>query len=342
MRVLLVKLTSMGDLIHALPAITDACRAIPHISFDWAIDKNFSEVALWHPGVKKIIPTRHRYWRKNLWPSIKNGEIPQFIKSLRQEKYDLVIDGQTSMKSAIVMLLSRGTRHGLDRHSASEGWVASIAYQKSYSIDKDMHAIKRLRLLFSQALNYPYIDNQPDYGIGDYPFPALKFELPAKYLVFVHNASWSSKLWPEKHWRKLIELAAKEDYQVLLPWGNQAEKQRAESICAGLSNAQVLPFCSLSEHARILKGSAGAICSDTGLCHLAAALNVPAITLYGSTDPKLIGTTGLNQIHLMSSFSCTKCYQYECNYGHQKQTDAVCFVEIKPETVWAMFTSAHP
>lgn len=336
MRVLLVKLTSMGDLIHALPAITDASRAIPGISFDWVIDKNFSEVGIWHPAVKNIITTRHRHWRKNFWQSFKNGEIPQFVKSLRREKYDLVIDGQSSTKSALVTLLSRGTRHGLDRRSASEAWVTP-AYQKAYFVDKDMHAITRLRLLFSKALNYSCPDSPADYGIQNYPFPAPKFDLPSRYLVFVHNASWPSKLWPANHWRKLIELATAENFQILLPWGNNAEKQRAENICAGLSHTQVLPFCSLSEHARILKGSQGAICSDTGLCHLAAALDVPAVTLYGSTDPKLIGAIGLNQQHIMSPFSCIKCYKYECDFGNQKHMDALCFKEITPELVWRTF-----
>lgn len=336
MRVLFIKLTSMGDLIHALPAITDASRSIPGISFDWVIDKNFSEIALWHPAVKKIIPTRHRYWRKNFRQSLKNGEISQCLKLLREEKYDLVIDGQSSMKSAVVSLLSRGPRRGLDKKSASE-WAASLAYQQSYSIPKEMHAIQRLRLLFSEALNYTCPQTAPDYNILSYPFPALKFDLPKPYLMFVHNASWPTKLWPENYWRRLIELAQSEGFYVLLPWGNQAEKTRAERISAGYNHAQVLPFCSLSEQARILQGAAGAICSDTGLCHLAAALNVPTITLYGPTDPDLIGTMGLNQQRILSPFSCVKCYQYKCNYGNQKHSDAVCFLELKPEAVWSAF-----
>lgn len=337
MRVLLVKLTSMGDLIHALPAITDASRAIPGITFDWVVDKNFSEVAQWHPAVKNIITTRHRHWRKNLWASIQNGEILQFIKSLRREKYDLIIDGQSSTKSALVTLMSRGISHGLDRQSASEGWITPIVYQKSYFIEKNLHAIKRLRLLFAKALNYSYQETQPAYGIRDYPFPALKFDLPNSYLVFVHNASWSSKLWPEGNWRRLIELAAIENFSVLLPWGNLSEKQRAERIAADLPTAQVLPFCTLSEQARILKNSMGAICSDTGLCHLAASLDVPSVTLYGSTDPALIGTIGRNQLHLASTFSCTRCYQFDCNFGNQKNREPICFKEITPETAWKAF-----
>src|SRR5579871_2592529 len=98
MHALFIKLTSMGDLIHALPALTDARQAIPGISFDWVIEKSFSEVALWHPAINKIIPTSHRKWRKNFRQSLKNQEIQQFLKSLRQQSYDIVIDGQSSLK----------------------------------------------------------------------------------------------------------------------------------------------------------------------------------------------------------------------------------------------------
>lgn len=248
MRILFVKLTSMGDLIHALPAMTDAKNAMPNISFDWVIDKNFSEVASWHPAVKTILPTAHRRWRKEPWQSLKSGEIKQFLTSLRQQTYDLVIDGQTSTKSAVITLLSKGTRCGLDKDSARE-WFASYAYQKRYFVSKELHAITRLRMLFAQALNYPFIDNQPDYGIANFAFPDVKFSLPKPYVVFVHNASWESKLWPEKYWHQLIYFAAEEKLNVLLPWGNQAEKARAERLAQGHSNAHVLPFCSLSEHA---------------------------------------------------------------------------------------------
>lgn len=334
MRVLLIKLTSMGDLIHTLPALTDASRAIPGITFDWVADKNFAEVPGWHPAVKKIIPTRHRYWRKHWRESLKNGEIVQFLRDLRAEEYDVVIDAQSSLKSALAARLSRGLRCGLDRHTAKEGWLAALAYQRHFAISQKLHAIPRLRLLFAQALNYPYPSSEPEYGIGDYPFPETQLLLPKPYLVFVHNASWATKLWPVNYWRRLIELAGDEGLQVLLPWGNTAEKTRAETISAGYNNAQVLPFCSLSQHARILQGATGAVCSDTGLCHLAAALGVPAITLYGPTDPALIGAAGCNQQLLASPFPCTKCRQQQCNYGNQQHADAQCLLALTPETVW--------
>jgi heptosyltransferase I len=334
MRILLVKLTSMGDLIHALPALTDAMHKIPNIIFDWVIDKNFSEVATWHPAVKNIFCTEHRKWRKQPLKSIGNGDITGLIRGIRQNKYNFVIDGQTNLKSALIMMLTRGIRCGLDKLSARES-IAHLAYQKKYHITKEMHAINRLRLLFSQILGYSIdITSQPDYCIQHNTFSAPSIRLPAKYLVFVHNASWSSKLWPLDKWHSLIALAKSENFEVLLPWGNQSEKERAEQLALGHNNVAILPFCSLSELAWILKHSQGAICSDTGLSHLAAALDVPSVTMYGSTSVKLIGTTGKNQVHCISPFPCLSCYKHECYFNQQQQTTPLCLSAIKPETLW--------
>lgn len=339
MRVLFVKLTSMGDLIHALPALTDAARAIPGISFDWVIEKSFSEVAMWHPAVKNMMPTSHRKWRRHLWQSLTSGEITQALRAIRKEKYDLVIDGQTSTKSAIITLLSKGTRCGLDKDSARE-WFAAYAYQNKYFVDKSLHAITRLRMLFAQVLNYPYIDNKPDYGISTYSFPTLTFPLPRPYVVFVHMASWESKLWPESYWHQLINFAADEQLNVLLPWGNASEKERAERLARKHQNAHVLPFLSLSAHAQILKNAVGAICCDTGLSHLAAALNVKSITIYGPTSTALIGTTGQFQLHQEPDFPCVRCYQYQCNYNRGSQSESACMLASTPERVWERF-KAH-
>ncbi|SRR5579883_33133 len=333
MHILFVKLTSMGDLIHALPAITDASKALPGISFDWVIDKNFSEVALWHPAVKNIITTEHRKWRKHPLQTLKNGEFKDFLHAIRQDSYDFVIDGQNNLKSALVSFLTKKTRHGLDKHSARES-MAHFVYHKKYSIDKNLHAITRLRMLFAQIFNYPFINDQVDYGIANYAFPEVPFKLPKPYVYFVHNASWPSKLYPEKDWQQLIRMAANEKLNVVLPWGNAAEKVRAEHISQGHPNAMVLPFCTLSQHARILQESEGAICSDTGLSHLAAALNVPAVTMYGPTSTRLIGTTGGNQLHAVSKFPCIECYKMRCNYGGKAQPIPLCLDAIKPEMLW--------
>ncbi|MFT3741338.1 MAG: lipopolysaccharide heptosyltransferase I [Gammaproteobacteria bacterium] len=333
MQALLVKLTSMGDLIHALPAITDAARHIPGLTFDWVIEKNFAEIATWHPAIRRIIPTSHRRWRRQWWQQTSLGEMRQFMKALREQRYDKVIDGQNSLKSALVMFMARGPRYGMDKKSSRE-WIAHLAHQNAYFVNTHLHAILRLRLLFAQVFGYDYQDSPPDFGINQYTFPALPVEIAKPYVVFIHNASWSSKLWPESYWRTLAETTQQAGLSVVLPWGNAAEKQRALTIAKDLSHVHVLPFCSLSQLARVLIDSVGAVGGDTGLGHLAAALKVPSISLYGSTRKDLIGTLGEDQHHIVSPFLCINCHRKQCNYQSQLHDEPLCMQAIFPQQVW--------
>ncbi|HSX10758.1 MAG TPA: lipopolysaccharide heptosyltransferase I [Chlamydiales bacterium] len=325
-KVLLIKLTSLGDLIHALPALNDAALAIPDIEIDWAIDKSFSEVALWHRAVKRFFPTSHRQWRKKLSHLSTYSDVRAFVRNLRASEYDLVIDGQGNFKSAFLALLARGKRVGFDRHSVRE-WIAHFAYQKKVTASWKIHAIDRLRILFSRALDYPLPLSPPDFSLKEGCFVKPPFELPPSYLVFIHSASWKTKLWPEAHWKELIALASHAGYPVLLPWGSPGEEERAKRLAA-LPEAHVLPRVSLSEMGYILKRAKGAVCVDTGLSHLAAALRVPSVTLYGATDSGLIGTSG----HILqSNLPCAPCNQKSCKF---KVAIPPCLAQITPQTVF--------
>lgn len=329
MRVLLVKLTSMGDLIHALPAITDARLAIPGIRFDWVIDESFAEVASWHPAVDNIIKSAHRRWRKNYrqhWPEIK-----QFLHQLRAEHYDVVIDGQTNLKSALVTLFSKGLKCGFDKQSARE-YPAHWVYKKTCTHTKNDHAVTRIRSLFAQALNYPLPTTIADFGIDRALLKKPHFDLPERYLVFIHNASWDTKLWPESYWQQLAAIARTEGLTVLLPAGNPIELARSERLCS--ENVIALPRLPLSEVAFILAGATAVVSVDTGLSHLSAALNIPTVTLYGATDARLIGATGLNQVHLQSHFACAPCYRQRCHYQGASLVKPACFEALTPHLVW--------
>ncbi|MCW5589217.1 MAG: lipopolysaccharide heptosyltransferase I [Legionellales bacterium] len=337
MRVLLVKLTSMGDLIHALPALTDAKNAIPTIEFDWVIDEGFQDVAKWHPAINKIIPSAHRRWRKSWLKSISNGEIKKFINNVREHNYDLVIDGQNNLKSAIITAFSRGTRCGLDKHSARE-FGAQWFYQKKYQVDKNLHAITRLRQLFSQILNYPLPTQQPDFGIERTRLPQITFTLPDHYLLFIHNASWETKWWPESYWQELLNFAGIQQQTVLLTWGNRLEQERAQRLANLFPHAHVLPFLGVAEMASVIAKATAAVCVDTGLSHLTAALNIPAVVIYGSTDSGLIGSTGDQQIHLQANFPCAPCYRQHCNYPEITSVSPACYTDIPPQRVWEVLT----
>lgn len=339
--ILLVKHTSLGDVIHALPAITDAVEAYPDIHIDWSINENFADVATWHPAIRTIITNNHRKWRKHLFHHIKNGDIKRFYKQLRQKRYDYVIDGQTNFKSALTTKLARSNNKcGYDKATCAES-IAHLAYNKKYHIDTGGHAVERLRLLFANALNYPKPTSIPDFGIDSNQFIHPDFELPERYIIFIHNASWNTKLWPESYWIALAKKACDHHLAVILPSGNQEEYDRAQRIAKDFDNVQALPVIPLSQVAYIINQATGAVCVDTGLSHLAAALNVPAVTLYGATDSGLIGAVGSNQIHLQSTFHCAPCYLKKCQYADSPDYDLKppCFKELNPELVWQKLTN---
>ena len=343
MRVLIIKLTSMGDLMHALPALTDAVKAIPNIEFDWVVDKTFSEVPLWHPAVKNVITTAHRQWKKNIIQSWREGLLSQFNQKLNKYDYDLVIDLQNNMKSATVSWFYKGDVHGFDKGYCRERF-AYKAYKHRYAIPENQHAINRIRQILSQALAYPLVDSPPDYGTNfeQYDLPELNFVLPEKYLIFVHNASWLSKIWPLTSWQGLINKVVDHGYSVLLPCGTDEEQQRAQQIAAVNEKAHALPRLTLNEIAALTYRADAAMCSDTGLAHLAAVAGTPAQTIYGATDTDLIGTVGRHQHHIVSEMNCAPCYKRTCPRPEAINGEPVCMDEISIETAWHRLRAILP
>jgi len=296
MRVLLVKTSSMGDLIHCLPALSDAQQALPAIRFDWVAEEGFAQIPAWHPAVDKVLPVAIRRWRKRLWPLLGNDEWRQFRKQLQNTHYDLVIDAQGLLKSAWLTRQTDAPVCGLDSASAREP-LASRFYQRHFFVDKNQHAVTRLRQLFALALNYPLPQGTPDYGLSRQAFVDDKEGKPP-YLLFLHGTTWPSKHWPEAFWRTLLEQMNAGGQRVCLPWGNAEERARAERLAHGLQCAEVLPRLDLDGMARCIAGSRACVAVDSGLGHLAAALSVPCLSLYGPTLPQRVGTLGLHQMHL--------------------------------------------
>jgi len=280
-RVLLIKTSSLGDVVHTLPALTDAQRAIPGIQFDWVVEEGFAEIPAWHPAVAQVIPVAIRRWRKNLWQTLRSGEWRRFKARLRETRYDLVIDAQGLLKSAWLTRYVKAPVAGLDRDSA-----------------RDQHALERVRQLFAQALGY-----ELPQGIGNYGLDRAQLATPGEepYLLFLHGTTWPSKHWPEAYWRELVERMSAFGWAIRLPWGNAEEKARAERIAEGIAGASVLPRLNLGGVAKVVAGARACVAVDTGLGHLAAALDVPCISLYGPTLPGRVGAYGRSQVHLCAS-----------------------------------------
>lgn len=332
-RVLLIKFTSLGDLIHVFPALTDAVRAHPELKFDWMIDENFAEIAKWHSAVNQVFKTSHRTWRKGFFAAIK--PIVNLICKVRKTKYDLVIDGQGNFKTALMSLFTRGPTAGFDRRSVRE-WVASFAYRRKYPASKKAHAIDRLRQLFALSLDYPCPTTPPDFKIDRSQFNPLPIKAAVHYIVLIYNAAWKTKIWPEVHAKRLVKLITERGYTVYLPWGNGEEKARALRVSqSSASLAVCLPKMSLSEIGSLLANAAACVTMDTGLSHLTAALNVPSITLYGPTDSRRIGTSGENQVHLVSKLPCAPCNQKTCRFSSASSSvNPLCLAELTPERVF--------
>lgn len=289
-KLLIIKTSSLGDVVHMLPALTDALHQKPDLMIDWVVEEGFAEVPAWHPGVRQVIPVAIRRWRKQLFSAEVRNEIRRFTDTLRTEKYDYVLDSQGLLKSAVLTLLARGERYGYDRNSIREP-LASVFYQQRLPIGREQHAILRNRLLTACTLDYS-IENLPlEHGIANTAFPLPPIELPGNYIVAFHGTSRPDKEWPESHWQDLIRAMAREGLHTLLPWGNEREKARAERLAAH-PDAHALPRCRLGELAAILQGAQGVIGMDTGLMHIAAALNQKGVALYPSTSPALTGITG--------------------------------------------------
>ncbi len=332
MRVLVVKMSSLGDVLHTLPALTDAHRHHPDLRADWVVEEAFAHVPAWHPAVRTVISAGLRRWRHAPVHAWRSGEWQRFRDALANERYDRVIDAQGLMKSALVTRFAKGDRFGFDRSSAREP-LAAMAYDHSVAIDRRQHAIRRLRQLFAAALDYPFEDTAPQYGI-EKRFPATR-RSTEPYLIFFHGTTWATKLWPLAHWQRLVARAGAAGYSVRLPWASVQERLRAERLARESSRAEVLPeVLSLNQLARLVRQATAVVGVDTGLVHLAAALGVPSVTVYGATDPELTGTVGDKQHRLRSDFPCAPCRKRMCQETADLKQPPPCYGTLTPERVW--------
>lgn len=328
-KILIIKTSSMGDVIHTLPALTDALAVHPQLQFDWVVEKSFQEIPAWHKAVAHVIPLQLRQWRKTPFKSFMSEDFKSFVKAIRKERYDYVIDAQGLVKSAWLTRLAHGTAAGFNWRSAREKY-ASIFYQKTTSTDWNKHAVVRMRQLFADILNYPMPTTAPDYGIDASKLPAMTYQ---DHCVFLHGTTWETKHWPEQYWCDLAKEVSPHFKQILLPWGNEAELTRAQTIATHAPNAIVLPKMALKELAAILAQAKLVYAVDTGLGHLAAALHTPTISLFGATNPTLTGAYGKEQYHLAAQFTCAPCLKRQCQHADYQPNFMPCYKTVTPNRV---------
>jgi len=286
LKVLFVKTSSLGDVVHNCPAVSDVARKHPGVEIDWVVEEPFAAIPSMHPAVRHVIPVRLRHWRGAWWRSSTWREVGEFRRGLAAERYDAIIDTQSLIKSAIVSTCADGDRHGMDGASARESLAAHF-YDYRYTVPRGMHAVERNRRLTAAALGYE-LDLSLDYGLQRVSDAASE----APYAVFLTMTSRADKLWPEERW---VELGRALSLRTLLPWGSEEERSRATRIASALPQAEVMPRMTLEQLARLFARAQAVAGVDTGLTHLAAASGVRTVGIYCGSDPALTGIYGAKE-----------------------------------------------
>ncbi len=283
--ILLIKTSSLGDVVHNLPVVSDIRARYPSARVDWVVEEAYRDIVGMHPGVRSAIPVALRRWRSNVLRPAHWREFGQFRHALSGMRYDCVIDTQGLIKSALLARAASGSHHGYAAASAREPLAAKF-YDVTHVVPRDLHAVVRNRRLAALALGYA-LPAALDYGIAA---PAAAGSIDARpYCVLLHATSRADKLWPEPAWVRLGGELARQGYDLMLPWGNAAERERSERIARALPSAIVPPALGIPGMASLLASAQAVIGVDTGLTHLAAALGRPVVALYCRTNPGLTG-----------------------------------------------------
>lgn len=298
MQILLIKTSSMGDLVHNCPVVSDILQHYPNTLIDWVAEEAYQAIPKLHPGVRRVIPVAWRRWRKHLLQAKTWQEMGEFRQTLQAAHYDLVLDTQGLWKSALIAKLanSNGIAGG-DRHSIKEGGAACF-YDKALPIAKSRHVIERCRAVAAGALGYT-LDTPPRYGIRAEPLVA-DWLPTAPYAVLMHAASRPEKLWPEAHWIAVGRNLIQQGIRCVLPWGNKDEGARSHRLAQALNTAPdiksdsavVPPLMDLAIAARFLAGASLVVGLDTGFTHFAAALGRPTIGIFCDSDGEQAAVLG--------------------------------------------------
>ena len=290
-RILIVKTSSMGDVVHATPVVSDILAHFPQAQIDWLVEAPFAAIPQLHSGVRRVIPMSWRKWRHQLFSGATWKAIGALRTELQRERYDAVLDLQGLLKSALWARQAVGPVVGYDRASAREPLAASL-YWRGAAVPKDLQAVQRNRLLAAAHLNYMPPTALPVFGLQA---PGQGWKPRDTYAVLIPNASRASKLWPERHWAAVGKRLHDRGWLPLVLWGRPEEQTLAERIAAGC-DGDVPPFLSVGDMAGVLAGAQQVVGLDTGFTHLAAALGRPTLGIYCDHEPGLAGITGPGRV----------------------------------------------
>jgi len=284
--ILFIKTSSLGDVIHHMPAVTEAHRARPEARLSWLVEEAFAPLVRLHPAVNEVIPVAWRRWRRSLYAPATLGEIGSSLAAIRARRFDEIVDSQGLIRSAAIARLAHGRRHGYDKDSIREP-LASMLYDMRYRVSRSLHAVTRNRMLSGLSLGYTP-QGEPDFGLDRARFAATG----ERYAVLLHATARATKQWAEDHWVALGERLAPRRLSLVLPWGNEAEHARSQTLAARIPGARVPERAPLDQVAGLIAGAQFVVGVDTGLMHLAAAFGVPLVAIFAGSRPGLTGPTG--------------------------------------------------
>jgi len=278
--VLVVRPSSLGDIVYALCIVSDIRRARPDVAIDWVAERGFVPLLALCPDVRRVIALGLRGWRKAPFAATTWRELSGFRRELREARYGAILDLQEQVKGALITRLARGVRHGFDRASSREP-IAALGDDVHHRVPRDLHFVDRCRRLAAAALGYS-VEGPPRWDLHP---PATATSIPERpYVVVLHGTSRDDKLWPEANWRSVLEALARAGLASVLPWGSASERARSERLAHGISNALVPPWLGLQDMATLVARATLALGVDTGFTHLAAALRTPTIAIFTVTE----------------------------------------------------------
>ena len=292
-------MSSLGDIVHTFPAVTDLMRERPGTILHWVVEEQYVELARMHPGVARVIPVALRRWRRMGFGAVGDAwrEFRRFRAALGENAYAAVIDAQGLLKSVLVARQARGPLYGFDWRTARET-LAGLCYRHTVHFPACAHKITRYRGLMAAANGYrltaatgdtagdtasdPAAQNI-DYGLTAPPPPA--WAPKSAYAVLLHSTARAAKLWHEPAWISVAQALAARGVVSVLPFGNAGEEARSRRIAAAVPSALVPPKMNIVEAAGLLAQARAVIGLDTGFTHLAAAFNTPVVGVFCDSEP---------------------------------------------------------
>ena len=346
LRVLIIKASAMGDIIHALPVLDYLHKVCPGVKVGWAVEEPFKEILSGNPLLQRLHVIRTRTWRKNLFSAATLREVGGVLKALRISRYDMVFDIQGNLKSGMIARLSGSQkRFGFNRGFLQESVNALFTNRKIDMRGQDDNAGSRCLRVVSAAFEQDYSSMELEVDIHTGPeedaaAERLLEECQADPVLLFHGGTtWQTKFWSEERWIELGKgvQAVFPQAMMLLSWGNASEKASAQRVAATIGcRARLLDRYSLKGITAVIKRVAVVVGGDTGLIHLAAAVGTPTVSYYRASDGSLSGPRGPKHIIVQSPVSCSRCFRTSCDQ------DSACRSSITADAVLAGIERLQP